>query len=94
MTSGGWSRLAQKARRLIVTTTHTTHNGEPKILKKCRLPLTAKSVVDTIITELAVIDVSPEGLLLREIAKETDVGSVITHTDAKLILPDTDIPEF
>ncbi len=62
--------LAQKARRVIVTTTHTTRSGAPKILNHCTLPLTAKSCVNTIITELAVIEVTPEGLLLLEIAAE------------------------
>jgi 3-oxoacid CoA-transferase B subunit len=91
---GGGMELAQKARRLIVTTTHTTRDGKPKILNSCTLPLTAKCCVNTIITELAVIDVLPIGLVLREIASETDVETVVTNTDADVSVPDTEIPRF
>ena len=84
---GGGMELAQKARRLIVTTTHTTKKGDPKIIKSCTLPLTAGGCVDTIITELAVIDVTEEGLALREIAAETDLETVRNRTGAELILP-------
>jgi len=91
---GGGMELAQKAKRLIVTTTHTTRNGKPKILKKCTLPLTAKACVNTIITELAVIDVAPKGLVLREISEETDLNEVIQKTGAHLILPDQELPRF
>ena len=91
---GGGMELAQKAKRLIVTTTHTTRNGKPKILKKCTLPLTAKACVNTIITELAVIDVTPKGLELREIAEETDLNEVVQKTEAHLILPDQELPRF
>lgn len=84
---GGGMELAQKARRLIVTTTHTTKKGDPKIIKTCTLPLTAGKCVDTIITELAVIDVTDEGLSLREIAAETDLETVQSRTGADLILP-------
>ncbi len=85
---GGGMELAQKARRLIVTTMHTTRNGHPKILESCTLPLTAKGCVNTIITELAFIDVLPAGLVLREIAAETDIETVIAGTGARLIIPD------
>ena len=91
---GGGMELAQKARRLIVTTTHTTRNGQPKILNTCTLPLTAKGCVKTIITELAVIDVLPAGLTLREVATDTDVETVIARTDAKVIVPDHELPNF
>jgi 3-oxoacid CoA-transferase B subunit len=91
---GGGMELAQKALRLIVTTAHTTRKGDPKILRKCRLPLTAKCCVNTIITELAVIDVLPSGLVLREIATETDLETIIASTDADLTMPDTEIPRF
>jgi 3-oxoacid CoA-transferase B subunit len=86
--------LAQKARRLIVTTTHTTRDGEPKIINACRLPLTPKGCVDTIVTELAVIDVAEKGLILREIAAETDLETVIEKTGAQLIIPGRDLPRF
>lgn len=91
---GGGMELAQKAKRLIVTTSHTTRSGNPKILMECTLPLTAKACVNTIITELAVIDVTPKGLLIREMAEETDLNNLIQKTEGRLILPDHDIPRF
>ena len=91
---GGAMELAQKARRLVVTTTHTTRNGKPKILKQCRLPLTARGCVNTIITELAVIDVTADGLVLREIAAETDLDTVIKRTEARLVIPGSALIHF
>jgi 3-oxoacid CoA-transferase subunit B len=91
---GGGMELARKARRLIITTAHTTRSGEPKILPRCTLPLTAAACVDTIITELAVIDVTPSGLTLREIAAETDLDTVRDRTAAPLTVPAGDIPTF
>jgi 3-oxoacid CoA-transferase B subunit len=86
--------LAQKACRLVVTTTHTTIDGKPKILDSCRLPLTARKCVNTIITELAVMHVTPEGLVLAEIAAETDVGEILARTDAHLVVPEGPLPRF
>ncbi|MEW6263088.1 MAG: 3-oxoacid CoA-transferase subunit B [Thermodesulfobacteriota bacterium] len=91
---GGGMELAQKARRVIVTTTHTTKRGEPKIIEACTLPLTARACVDTIISELAVMDVVPEGLLLRELAQETDLATVAARTAVRLLLPSGEIPRF
>ncbi|MFZ0450778.1 MAG: 3-oxoacid CoA-transferase subunit B [Desulfatiglandaceae bacterium] len=91
---GGGMELAQKSRRLVVTSTHTDRKGRPKIRRKCTLPLTAKGCVDTIITELAVIDVTPEGLVLREIAEGTALNEVIQKTDAPLIIPRREVPRF
>jgi len=91
---GGGMELAQKARRVVVTTSHTTRNGEPKILERCTLPLTARACVGTIITELAVIDVTPQGLMLRELAAETDLKTVLAKTDAPLLHTEEDIPRF
>ena len=86
---GGAMELAQKARKLIITTTHTTKKGEPKILEYCTLPLTAKGCVDMIITELAVISVHPEnGMTLEEIATETSVDNVLAVTEAPLTISD------
>jgi 3-oxoacid CoA-transferase B subunit len=85
---GGAMELAQKARRLVITTTHTTKKGEPKILRKCTLPLTASGCVKLIITELAVIAVSPSGMTLLEIAKETDLETVLRATEATLAVTD------
>jgi len=91
---GGGMELAQKARRLIVTMNHTNRNGQPKIVERCSLPLTAKGCVDTIITDLAVIDVTGEGLVLREIAKSVRVDEVAEKTGAHLVVPDHEIPRF
>ncbi|MCX7648167.1 MAG: succinyl-CoA--3-ketoacid-CoA transferase, partial [Elusimicrobiales bacterium] len=63
---------------------HTNKNGEPKILKKCSLPLTAKGEVDIIVTELAFIRVTKKGLVLEEIAEDTTVEEVIKNTQARL----------
>lgn len=91
---GGGMELAQKARRVIVTTTHTTRSGRPKILPRCTLPVTAKACVSTIITELAVMDVTEQGLVLRELARETDLTEVVSKTEARLVVPQTPIPRF
>ena len=91
---GGGMELAQKARRLIITTTHTTRDGKPKILELCDLPLTAKGCVNTIITELAVMDVVEEGLLLREIAEETDLETVVAKTGARVMIPPGELARF
>ncbi len=94
---GGGMELAQKAKRLVITTTHTTRKGEAKILKACTLPLTAKRCVDRIITELAVIDVTDERLVLRELAAETTLDEVVRKTAAPLEVPwdrEVDIVRF
>jgi 3-oxoacid CoA-transferase subunit B len=66
---------------------HATRDSKPKILKKCTLPLTGVEVVDHIVTELAVIDVTPQGLLLRELAPDATLVQVQSLTEPKLILP-------
>ena len=81
---GGAMDLVAGAKRVIIAMEHTTRDGGAKILKRCRLPLTGPKVVDTIITELAVIQVTPEGLLLQEIAQETTVEEVRRLTEATL----------
>lgn len=91
---GGGMELAQKAQRVIVTTSHTTREGAPKILSQCTLPLTARACVKTIITELAVIDVTPQGLMLREIAFESSLQDVQEKTDAPLLFVSGEIPRF
>jgi len=76
--------LVAGARRVIVAMEHATKDGQAKILKKCSLPLTGVKVVDTIVTEMAYIRVTPEGLLLEEIAPGLTVEDVQRATEAKL----------
>jgi 3-oxoacid CoA-transferase subunit B len=82
---GGAMDLVAGARRVVVTMEHTTKSGAPKILKRCRLPITGLAVVDTIITELAVIRVGREGLVLEEIAPGLTFEDVQSVTEASLI---------
>lgn len=83
---GGAMDLALGARRLIVTMEHTTRDGEPRILERCTYPLTGRECVDLVITDLAVLQVTPEGLELREHAPDTTVEQIQARTGARLIV--------
>jgi 3-oxoacid CoA-transferase subunit B len=85
---GGAMDLVAGARRVIVAMEHTTRDGGHKILKRCTLPFTGLKVVHMIVTEMAVIDVVPAGLMLREIATGTTIDAVKAATGAGLIVPD------
>jgi len=90
---GGGMDLAAGAKKVIVTMLHTTKTGEPRIVKKCTYPLTARRCVGLIITDLAVIEVTPEGLVLKEIAPDWTVPEVqaLTHAGLK---PASDLKEI
>jgi 3-oxoacid CoA-transferase subunit B len=84
---GGAMDLVAGAKRVFIAMEHATRDGKPKILKHCALPLTGVEVVDHIVTELALIDVMPEGLLLRELAPDAILEQVQSLTEPKLLLP-------
>ena len=84
---GGAMDLVAGARRVVIAMEHTTKEGEPKILKKCTLPLTGVKVVDTIVTEMAYINVvAGVGLVLEEVAPGLTAGDVQAATQARLIV--------
>ena len=90
---GGGMDLAVGAKKIIVTMLHTTKQGEPRIVRKCTYPLTARQCVNLIVTDLAVIDVTVEGLILKETAPGWTVPEVQSLTEAKLV-PAADLKEI
>ena len=86
---GGAMDLVAGAKRVIIAMEHSTKDGEPKIVKKCGLPLTGVGVVKLIVTEMGVIEVAPQGLLLREVAPGIAPADVQKATEPLLhIAPD------
>jgi len=83
---GGAMDLVGGARRVIIAMEHATKDGAPKILKKCTLPLTGMKVVNTIVTEMAYINVTPQGLVMEEVAPGLTAEDVQKATGARLIL--------
>ena len=91
---GGGIELAQKARRVTVLTTHTDRAGNPKLKERCSLPLTAQGCVARVFTDMAVIDVGPDGFTLVETAQGVSVAEIIEATGAALRVPDFELPNF
>ena len=87
---GGAMDLVTGSRRVIVAMMHTA-KGRPKILRKCTLPLTSTRPVNLVVTELAVLEPTPDGMLLKEVAPGLSAKDVAAATDARLVIP-TEIP--
>jgi len=85
---GGAMDLVTGSKKVIIAMTHSAKDGSAKILKAINLPTTAVQKVDLIITELAVIEVTNAGLLLKEISKDTTIEEVKIKTDADLMVSD------
>jgi len=86
-TIGGGMDLAVGAKRVIITMEHTNKEGKPKIVNECSYPLTARACVDLVVTDLAVIEVTPAGLVLKEVAPGWTADEVQALTEPKLIIP-------
>jgi len=85
---GGGMDLLAGAKKVIVALSHTDKDGNSKILKKCTLPLSAAHAVDLIITDKAVMEVTPAGLILKELAPGVTIEELLSCTDAELIIPE------
>jgi 3-oxoacid CoA-transferase subunit B len=81
---GGAMDLVAGVRRVVVVMQHVDKHGNAKLIKECSLPLTGKGVVDRVITDLAVIDVTPDGFVLQELAPDVSADEVVRKTAAPL----------
>ncbi|MGM0783203.1 MAG: 3-oxoacid CoA-transferase subunit B [Pseudomonadota bacterium] len=91
---GGAMELAQKVKRLVILCSHNDKHGHPKILTRCRLPLTAPHCVSRIITDKAVMDVTPQGLAVVDIAEGLSVAELREATEADLIIDEQRLGRF
>ncbi len=91
---GGGMELAQKARRVVVLCTHLDKHGRSKIVSRCSLPLTAPACVDRVYTDMAVIDITADGMALREIAAGLTLDDVIAATEVPLLINENDLSTF
>ena len=90
---GGAMDLVASAQNIIVAMMHTNKRGESKLLKRCELPITGLNCVKKVVTNLAVLDITDEGFVLRERAPGVSVKDIKAATEGKLIIPD-DVPEM
>ncbi|MFP7296257.1 CoA-transferase [Neobacillus niacini] len=80
--------LITRANKVLIAMTHSSKDGTPKILRECRLPLTAVGQVELIVTNLGVIEVTPNGLLLKEMASGVGLEDILSQTEADLFISD------
>jgi 3-oxoacid CoA-transferase subunit B len=91
---GGGIELAQKARRVVALCTHVDKHGRSKIVPRCDLPLTAPACVDRVYTDMAVIDITAGGMVLREIAEGLTLDDVVSATEAPLLIDENELGTF